>query len=276
MKILLIPLFAACLLLIPAGGAPAEADGLRALGTALDRRGLEGVGRLDLEFDTGQGFCTAALVSPTEVLTAAHCMFEKGTGEAVPADHITFRAAFHNGREDERRRVRRRVIHPDYVYSDTPSHQSVSTDLALLELDRAVQSLTVQPFNARGHLEIGDRVQVVSYARGRADVPSSEEDCGVLDRGVRVLILDCSINFGSSGAPVFVRSSEGLQIVSVISAMGDWRGRPAAFAVTVEQGLADLRNAFDAAPRTAPVRKVLRVGEDRGGSGSIRFLRPGD
>ncbi|SFJ00837.1 trypsin-like serine peptidase [Jannaschia pohangensis] len=263
---------ALCLLAVP---AIAAGDGPQSLNTADEVRGLEGVGRLDMLTTSGQsGFCTATLVSPTLVLTAAHCVFDPATGAAHRTEEIVFRAGLRHGREDARRTIRRMVVHPGYDFSAKPSAESVAADLALLELDRALQMPNVQPFPASGRLREGDVVQVVSYARDRADAPSSEDDCTVLHRNLRVLALDCSVNFGASGAPVFVNTTDGLRIVSVISAMGEIDGEPAAFAVTVEAGLATLMQEFGRSSRLTATRKTIRVGESA--SGNIRFVRPGE
>jgi hypothetical protein len=71
----------------------------------------------------------------------------------------------------------------------------------------------------------GDRVAVVSYARERSERPSLEDACRVLEtRPDRVVVLDCSIDFGASGSPVFRLGPEGAQIVSVISALARSEG----------------------------------------------------
>ncbi|CTQ48589.1 V8-like Glu-specific endopeptidase [Jannaschia donghaensis] len=244
--------------------------------TAHDARGIEGVGRLDIRgADGASGFCTAALVSPSLVLTAAHCLFDKSTGQAFSNEAMTFRAGLRQGEETASRRVRRMVIHPGYTYSERPTGTALRTDLALLELARDVRLPQVHPFAAQGSLTTGDAVELISYARGRADAPMRESGCTVLDRDARVLVLSCSVDYGASGSPVFVRTAQGLQIVSVISSMSDWDGRPVALAVTVESGLEELKREFLRTPQFAARRKVLRVGED-GGTGTIRFHRPGD
>ncbi len=263
------PLLLAILLAL---AGPARAEGLARLDTAEAMRGLEGIGRLDMASGRDSGFCTATLVAPTLVLTAAHCVHrEDGTPHL--ADEMTFRAGLRDGHADAVRRVRRMIVHPAYRPEPRPTFESVSADLALLELDAALELPNVRPFPASGRLGAGDRVRVVSYARHREDAPSDEADCGVLERDARILVLTCSVDFGASGAPVLIDDGRGPTIVSVISAKGEWDGRPAAFAVTVEEGLSLLVREFARAPMAGASHKSLRVGAER--SGTIRFVRPG-
>lgn len=251
---------------------PAMAEPLLRMDTAEAIRGLEGIGRLDIATGTGiSGFCTATLVAPTLVLTAAHCVHGVD-GSPYLTEEMTFRAGFRDGHADATRRVRRMVVHPAYRPVTRPTGASIAADLALLELDRSLDLPGIRPFPADGTLAIGDPVRVVSYARHRAEAPSSESGCTVLDRDARILVLSCSVDFGASGAPVLVDDGHGARVVSVISAMGEAEGRPVAFAVTVEEGLATLHRAFTRSGTLAPTRKTLRVGAQRGGT--IRFVRP--
>ena len=263
-------LFALALL---AGTSPSVGQSLERIDTAEAIRGLEGVGRLDiLTRDGDAAFCTATLVSPTRVLTAAHCV-HASDGSAYLADEMTFRAGLRDGHADATRRVRRMVIHPAYRPGPRPTAETVAVDLALLELDRALDVAGVSPFAVSGRLDVGATVRVISYARHREAAPSSEAGCGVLDRDARVVVLTCQVDFGSSGAPVFLVVGGRLGLVSVISAMGEWRGRPAAFAVTVEDGLAMLEREFARPSSLATSHRSVRVGASRGGT--IRFVRPG-
>ena len=268
----------ACLFAIAPLGSSAQTTGFEStstrIETANDARGLEGVGRLDINgADGASGFCTAALISPTQILTAAHCLFNKTTGQPFSNEAMTFRAGLRLGGVEATRRVRRMVIHPDYIFSEDPDHLAIRSDLALLELDHDMRLPRVRPFDAAGQLRNGDPVELVSYARGRSEAALREEGCRVLDRDDRILVLSCSVDFGASGAPVFVRTATGLQIVSVISAMSYWNDRPIALAVTVESGLEFLKREFNRAPQLSTRHKRLRIGED-GGNQTIRFHRP--
>lgn len=264
-------LLAAALLLAP---LPATADtALKALLNGDDARGWAGVGRIDFG---GQSFCTGSLIAENLVLTAAHCLFDPGSGRRYEASEITFLAGWRNGQAAAYRGVRRAVSHPDYEGQDDRALK-VAHDLALLELDQPVRTSAVTPFAVQARPRKGAEVGVVSYAFDRADSPSLQELCHVLARQDGVLVLSCDIDFGSSGAPVFVIQDGVPQIVSVISAKADAQGRKVALGTDLEQPLADLRTLLASADSFghSTVPSVRRVTQDGGrGDSGAKFLRP--
>ena len=77
---------AVALLVLVALSLPVRADrhDLTLMVTGDDARGWEAVGRLDLG---GRGFCTGALIATDLVLTAAHCLYDRDSGERIdPAE----------------------------------------------------------------------------------------------------------------------------------------------------------------------------------------------
>ncbi|WP_371157479.1 serine protease [Jannaschia sp. 2305UL9-9] len=240
--------------------SPAAADDsrLHTLSTADDSRGWEAVGRLNFGFD---GFCTAALVTSDIVMTAAHCLYDKTTGERVAAEDIEFQAGLRFGRAEAYRGIRRIVIHPDYDFGRDDRLGRVGADIALLELDRPVRSGHVRPFRTQFRVNAGQTVQVVSYAKDRADAPSRQEACSILARDNEILVLSCSVDYGSSGAPVFMSFNGEARIVSVISAKAEWEGREVALAAVMEGQLDALIAEFARTPAMAPVGKTLSVSD---------------
>lgn len=222
--------------------APAAADdALQALVTGDDGRGWEAVGRVELG---GEAFCTGALIAPGLVLTAAHCLFSSQSGEMIAADQISFRAGWRNGSAVAYRGVRRAVVPTAYRYDASDKIERIAEDIALLELDQPIRLPSVQPFALASLPRLGAEVGVVSYARERAEAPSLQSLCTVMEREGEVAMLSCAADFGASGAPVFELSGAAPRIVSVVSAMADAEGRRVMLAVSVA-GVTALRAVLD-------------------------------
>lgn len=245
--------------LIGATSLSAEDSRLQTLSTLDASRGWQAVGRLNIG---DRSFCTATLVAPDKVLTAAHCLFDRVTGERVPDAQMTFLAGWRTGRAEAIRGIRAAVIEPGFHFTRGETLDRVASDLALLQLDQPIRLPSVQPFAIDSSAPAqGAPVAVVSYARDRAEAPSLQDRCAVLDqRRDGVMVLSCAIDFGASGAPVFTIRGGQTRIVSVLSAMASSSGQTVALGMRLENRL----TALEARLRDAP----------RGARESARFMRP--
>lgn len=266
--------------LIAAPPVPAQDVGLRLLQTGDDSRGWEAVGRLNLG---EKGFCTGALIAEDLVLTAAHCLFDKTTGESIDASTIQFLAGWRNGRAAAYRGVRKALAHPEYVFGGRDNVDRVPFDLALLQLDQPIRLPSIQPFATDDRPRTGDKVEVVSYAQDRAEAPSLQQVCHVLGRQsvagdagkadgnkFDTLVLSCDVDFGSSGAPIFSMRNGTLRIVSVVSAKAEVDGKKVSLGTPLADHVDFLRK------RLAEGGSRLRPGNVRvlsGGSGG-KFVQP--
>ena len=265
---------------VPAGpalgqGLPGQGDTarLRPLTTLAERLPWQAIGRLD----TGRGFCTATLIDADTVLTAAHCLYDRATGARIADAALTFRAGLSEGQAAATRAVAASAITAEYAFAAMASTERVSRDVALLRLAAPIRTAEIRPLAVGAAPDAGEAVMLVSYGRDRSEVASMEAGCGVRGRTGGVIVLDCRVDPGSSGAPVIALRQGQPRVVSVVSAAADADGEAVGLAAEAAGQVAALRPGLMAPPArdaTLPQVRTLGGGSDGRDTVGARFVRP--
>jgi protease YdgD len=263
-------------LLLAAGNADAQSGStrLKGMSSANDALVWQAVGRLDAH---KTGFCTATLIAPNFILTAAHCVYAPDTHAPLRPEDLTFRAGLRQGIAAAERGIAQIEPHPGFIPNGDMTLDNIRHDVALLRLDAPIPTAELDPFLIAETSQSRGPVSVVSYGRGREDLPSRQEQCQLLAAQQGIVMMNCDATFGSSGAPVFSHLNGRGQIISVISGIGTYDGRRVTYGMSLPNVVEDLKRQMraNAAKPVAEARRVT-VGTNRmgGASGSAKFVRP--
>lgn len=168
------------------------------------------IGRLGhAGFSKSQG-CTATLIAPDLIVTAAHCASETGRSGRV------FVAGWSRGDYIASRGSLIEMRHPDYA--PTGKH-TPGNDVALIVLKSPMTEVEPIPLGEVATANLyGTDVAVIGYHRQTPHLLSGDFTCPVIRFAAGLLHVGCPVINGNSGGPLLNRDAAGnWQVVGILS-----------------------------------------------------------
>ncbi|MEM8553422.1 MAG: trypsin-like peptidase domain-containing protein [Pseudomonadota bacterium] len=162
----------------------------------------------------GGNHCTAVLVTPELVLTAAHCVADNTKKWRSDPGVLKFYAQWRDGFSPMRRGIDSFSLGFQYMQSGSPA-----VDIALLRLTEPIDPSVIAPIPV---VEIDDmarrRLTTMSFGYDAADGLSRQDGCRAVRGTERIYVTNCEAVGGMSGSPVLVENQRGQFRVAAIVA----------------------------------------------------------
>jgi protease YdgD len=190
-----------------------------------------GVGLLDV---ASKKTCTATLVSPDTVLTAAHCVFDVKSSRYYPPKYIQFKPYTKNNDADYIG-VKTYTVGMKGVPKGNFTQDDLMGDWALITLKQKVDC-SLNRLSLLAQEKYNNHTLVVAgYPKGSHNQLISDGSCEFAlkpTKGKMLRLKNCSLKHGESGAPLMVLIDGKLKVIGTISAgVNDSKGRYRVFAV---------------------------------------------
>lgn len=199
------------------------------------------LGKLQMTAGAVRSVCTATVVAPDKILTAAHCLYNRRTGAYFQASAMHVLLAYARGQHQAHGRVASFVTGAGF--NPAEPDRSRGSDWAVLTLEAADRMPDVALPICQALSSPGLPVAIGGYSQDRGFTITADRDCRIVamatDAGGRPLLRhDCAATRGVSGAPVLVHENGQWCVAGINVAAA--RDGPGGIATTV----GDARKAF--------------------------------
>lgn len=172
----------------------------------------QAIGRLNHSGYKHRQLCSATLIAPDLVLTAAHCV-TRGNGQPLPLADFRFVAGWFRGEYAALGHVAGVTVPKRWLSAAAQGRSDPGSDLALVHLRDAITMVTPLPVH---HPDRG-RVRILGYRWDRPHALSDSGSCLHRRAELDARATDCRATFGTSGAPVLQQQRDGWVVVGTVS-----------------------------------------------------------
>ena len=179
---------------------------------------------------TGVG-CTAIAIETDQLLTAAHCVFNRRTGLFLQPNSLHFLLGLEG--DDYRTHALIESYTTGPQYDPSRPFETVSSDWAVLRLKQPLPPEYRPVPLAIGMPENGVSILIGGYGQDRAFAMSVDGNCRILQTIRGLLIHNCHVARGYSGAPLIQLASatKPMQVVGIHVARGYFQGDKVSIAI---------------------------------------------